>query len=324
MKKFLKWGTGITLVLIVIGIFLLNHFGPTLGAKVGMPIYIFPLSATRYGEIAIEIMDDQGYFVNEEEWSKQKKQAMNELANISNYEEAYPIIEEALKIAGGKHSFLLQNEEKEATYAKDMMPQVERNANVLFVQLPAIMDAEKNGKKYAEIVLEALNKNKEIKGIVIDLQENTGGDMGPMITAVSPLLPDGEILYFEHHLYDQPVVLKNGEVTGGGTTITTDIPSFKMDVPVAILTNERTGSSAEAIAMSFLDLENVRTFGQPTAGYASGNASYPLYDRSILYLTVAYNKTVNGQVFFDEPIPVDLETDNPREEAVNWLNSSVQ
>ena len=40
MKKFLKWGTGITLVLIVIGIFLLNHFGPTLGAKVGMPIYI--------------------------------------------------------------------------------------------------------------------------------------------------------------------------------------------------------------------------------------------------------------------------------------------
>lgn len=133
-----------------------------------MPIYIFPPSATRYGEIAIEIMDDQGYFINEEEWSKQKKQAMNELANISNYEEAYPIIEEALKIAGGKHSFLLQNEEKEATYAKDMMPQVERNANVLFVQLPAIMDAEKNGKKYAEIVLEALNKNKEIKGIVID------------------------------------------------------------------------------------------------------------------------------------------------------------
>lgn len=226
-----------------------------------------------------------------------KKQAMNELANISNYEEAYPIIEEALEIAGGKHSFLLQNEEKEATYAKDMMPQVERNANVLFVQLPAIMDAEKNGKKYAEIVLEALNKNKEIKGIVIDLQENTSGDMGPMITAVSPLLPDGEILYFEHHLYDQPVVLKNGEVTGGGTTITTDIPSFKMDVPVAILTNERTGSSAEAIVMSFLDLENVRTFGQPTAGYASGNASYPLYDRSILYLTVSYNKTVNGQVF---------------------------
>lgn len=72
MKKFLKWGTGITLVLIVIGIFLLNHFGPTLGAKVGMPIYIFPPSATRYGEIAIKIMDDQGYFVNEEEWSKQK------------------------------------------------------------------------------------------------------------------------------------------------------------------------------------------------------------------------------------------------------------
>lgn len=324
MKKFLKWAGIALLTIFIIGLFLLNHYGPTFGAKIGMPIYIFPPSDSRYGEIAIEIMDEQGYFSNGAAWMKQKEKAMDELEEVSSYEEVYPIIEESLKVAGGDHSFLLKNEEKESTYEKDTKPEVERNGNVLMIRLPAIMNAKENGQAYAEIVLKGLEENQDVNGVMIDLQNNTGGDMGPMITALSPLLPEGEILYFEHHLYDQPVILENGEVTGGGTKISTNIPPIKLEVPVAILTNEKTGSSAEAVMMAFLDLEQVKTFGQPTAGYASANASYPLYDGSIMYLTVAYNKTPNGKIFYDDAIPVDIETEQPVEEAMKWLNSREQ
>lgn len=80
------------------------------------------------------------------------------------------------------------------------------------------------------------------------------------------------------------MLLENGVVLGGGTQIDTDIQPFKLNVPVALLTNEMTGSSAEALVMSFIDLEKAKTFGKPTAGYASANFPYLLYDGAIMFL----------------------------------------
>lgn len=65
----------------------------------------------------------------------------------------------------------------------------------------------------------------------------------------------------------------------------------------------------------------MKTFGQSTAGYASGNVTFDLYDGAVMVLTSAYNKIIDGQIFGDDPIPVDIETDQPLEEAINWLES---
>lgn len=321
MKKLLKWLGIFLLALIILGLFLINRYGPTIGANYGIPIHIFPPSAERYGNIAIEIMDSNGYYAAGEDWETQKEEALAEFETISSYEEAFPIIEESLQVAGGKHSFLLPEDEKETTYSQDQMPIVEKTDSILTIHLPAIMNAQENGQEYAEIVLNSLRDNQDIEGVILDLQDNTGGDMGPMITAISPLLPDGDILSFSRPAYDIPVTLEDGQVTGGGTTIDTDIQPFKLDVPIAVLVDDRTASSAEAVLMSLMELEQVKTFGQPTAGYASANASYPLYDESIMFLTVAYNKTTSGQIFYDNPIPVDVETEQPYEEAINWLSN---
>lgn len=320
MKKFFKRAGVILAILVVIGMFMVNRYGPIIGSQMGKPIYLFHPSPQRYGEIAIELMGKNGYYAANEEWNLQKEEALEEMESISTYEEAHPIIAESLKTAGGKHSFFMSektNNKRQSEY--QIMPIVERNNNILHINLPAISNASTYGKEYAEIVLKGLQDNQDVEGIILDLQNNTGGDMGPMITAISPLLPDGEILYFSLRNGETPVSLADGMVAGGGSPVKTDIAPFKLKVSIAVLTSEMTASSGEATLMSLIPLDNVKTFGQPSAGYASGNTPYNLYDGSVMVLTGAYNKTTSGQMFSNDPIPADVETNQPFEEAVKWL-----
>ncbi|MBC5636724.1 hypothetical protein H8S33_07845 [Ornithinibacillus sp. BX22] len=96
-------------------------------------------------------------------------------------------------MGGGKHSFFYADKENHDSI-QQVMPVVERKGDILSIKLPGIADGEKYGKEYAEIVLKGLKENSDVKGVMIDLRSNNGGNMVPMITAISPLLPDGDIL----------------------------------------------------------------------------------------------------------------------------------
>lgn len=154
---------------------------------------------------------------------------------------------------------------------------------------------------------------------MLDLRGNTGGDMGPMATAVSSLLPDGELVYYHYRSYDVPVTLKNGVVSNAGTGGKSLYPDEKLNVPVAILTDGMTASSGEALTLCFRGLENTRTFGAPTAGYTSVNMLYNMYDGAQMYLTVAFDKARTGEIFKETSIEPDVATDSPLEAALEWL-----
>lgn len=57
--------------------------------------------------------------------------------------------------------------------------------------------------------------------------------------------------------------------------------------PVAVLVGPRTGSAGEAITLALRGRPATRSFGQPTAGYATANMSPTLVDGSRLLLTMA-------------------------------------
>lgn len=296
LKKILKV-LGVTFLgVTLVGFLLINHYAPVLGAQFGQSIYILPPSVERYGEIAIEIMNKNGYYANSKEWLKFQKEAEGKLKDASSYEETHAVIEEALKVVGGKHSFLMTEQRSKNQELQYELPSVERNEDVLFITLPPISDAITYGKDYASTVLHFLEENQEANGAVIDLRNNNGGDMGPMVTAVSPFLADGEILSFAYRQYEQPVLLNDMQVQGGGTSIDVDINPFKIDIPIAVLVNGNTASSAEAVYMALMGNEKMKSFGEPTAGYASANAPYELYDGSKMQLTVAYNQTKDGLI----------------------------
>ena len=102
------------------------------------------------------------------------------------------------------------------------------------------------------------------------------------------------------------------------------IEKLPSSTPVAILTDDHTGSSGEATLLCFRGLDNARTFGMPTAGYASANITKFLLDGYMLVITTASDMARTGEIFCDDPIEPDVRTETPLEDAAAWIGSLSQ
>lgn len=293
-------------------------YGPDFG------LYLVPPSAERYGKDALATIGKNGIYSGSDEWKSTYEECLKMIENAESYEDTYPAIKKALSVCGGKHSMLMTKSESQSTSDSydEVLPTVSLNGDIAVIKLPDFLGTAEAGRKYAKVAEDFIHENRDkIKGVVLDLRGNTGGDMGPMATAVSSLLPDGELMYYHYHSYDVPVTLKDGVISNAGTGGKSLYPEEKLNVSVAILTDGMTASSGEALTLCFRGLENVKTFGAPTAGYTSVNMLYSLYDGAQMYLTVAFDKARTGEVFEETRIEPDVVTDSPLEAALEWLRS---
>lgn len=293
-------------------------YGPDFG------LYLVPPSAERYGKDALATIGKNGIYSGSDEWKSTYEECLKMIENAESYEDTYPAIKKALSVCGGKHSILMTKSESQSTSDSydEVLPTVSLNGDIAVIKLPDFLGTAEAGRKYAKVAEDFIHENRDkINGVVLDLRGNTGGDMGPMATAVSSLLPDGELMYYHYRSYDVPVTLKDGVISNAGTGGKSLYPDEKLKVPVAILTDDMTASSGEALTLCFRGLENVKTFGAPTAGYTSVNMLYSLYDGAQMYLTVAFDKARTGEIFKETSIEPDVAIDSPLEAALEWLRS---
>ena len=293
-------------------------YGPDFG------LYLVPPSAERYGKDALATIGKNGIYSGSDEWKSTYEECLKMIENAESYEDTYPAIKKALSVCGGKHSILMTKSESQSTSDSydEVLPTVSLNGDIAVIKLPDFLGTAEAGRKYAKVAEDFIHENRDkINGVVLDLRGNTGGDMGPMATAVSSLLPDGELMYYHYRSYDVPVTLKDGVISNAGTGGKSLYPDEKLKVPVAILTDDMTASSGEALTLCFRGLENVKTFGAPTAGYTSVNMLYNMYDGAQMYLTVAFDKARTGEIFKETSIEPDVSTDSPLEAALEWLRS---
>lgn len=306
-------------VILLLGLCLWGVFRFLLSSGHHLGIYIFPPSVSRYVEIALEYMDN-GIYAARETWKEEKDHVMEQAEELESYADTYDLLNEALAVSGGKHSMLLTTNEQRIMTVEQERPTVSLDADgIIYVKLPAFTGTE-GGQEYAEVVIDFVEENAdEIRGVIIDLQDNTGGNLGPMLAAVSPFLPDGELLSFRIKGKDQPVKLSEGSVTGGGSDV--EVENIKvLNIPVAILQNEWTASSGEAVLLAFRGLDYVKTFGSSSAGYCSCNMVYYLYDGAMMQLTIGSNVARTGEEFCEEPIRPVVETALPFEDAKMWIS----
>ena len=320
-NKKLRIALGICIPLIIIiaaALAVVMKYGPTFG------FYLVPPSAETYGKNALSTIDKNGIFAGNDEWKNTYNECLKMIENAKSYDNTYDAIRKALSVGGGKHSMLMTKSESQDTTESydEVLPTVSLDGDIAIIKLPDFLGTAEAGQKYAKVAEDFIHENRDkIKGVVLDLRGNTGGDMGPMATAVSSLLPDGELVYYHYRSYDIPVTLKNGVVSNAGTGGKSLYPDEKLNVPVAILTDDMTASSGEALTLCFRGLENTRTFGAPTAGYTSVNMLYNMYDGAQMYLTVAFDKARTGEIFKETSIEPDVATDSPLEAALEWLRS---
>ena len=318
-NKKLRIALGICIPLIIIiaaALAVVMKYGPTFG------FYLVPPSAETYGKNALSTIDKNGIFAGNDEWKSTYNECLKMIENAKSYDDTYDAIRKALSVGGGKHSMLMTKSESQDTTESydEVLPTVSLDGDIAIIKLPDFLGTAEAGQKYAKVAEDFIHENRDkIKGVVLDLRGTTGGDMGPMATAVSSLLPDGELVYYHYRSYDVPVTLKNGVVSNAGTGGKSLYPEEKLNVPVAILTDDMTASSGEALTLCFRGLENTRTFGAPTAGYTSVNMLYNMYDGAQMYLTVAFDKARTGEIFKETPIEPDVATDSPLEAALEWL-----
>ena len=113
-----------------------------------------------------------------------------------------------------------------------------------------------------------------------------------------------------------------GAATGPGAARRPDLARATGPVPpapVAVLTDGRTASSGEAVAVALRGRPEVRTFGAATTGMTSANETHPLRDGARMNVTVAWFADHQGTVYRGPLPPDEAGGTDPLAAAAAWV-----
>lgn len=154
--------------------------------------------------------------------------------------------------------------------------------------------------------------SNEIKGFIIDLRLNGGGNLYPMLSGLNLLLGDNLIGY-ETDTND--TIIRKWEMKNGNFILsnfqTTDIKTKPVKrlqtIPVVILLGPVTRSSGSMTGITFKGRPNTYFIGEPTAnGYTTSNGYFQF--ASNLTLSFATNFVADrNKIIYKESVTPDLE-----------------
>ena len=244
---------------------------------------------------------------------------------MKSYEDAKTVtsyILDKLREAGDHHSFILSEINTKKSYSGNIDGRVPYgeilNNNIGYIYVPGFLSfsnsASKSFSEKIQSIIKNLDTQNEVHGWIIDLRENTGGNMYPMIAGLGPLIDNGTLGYFNSskNSKDYKWYYENGKCGAGSGTIV-NIKNFyfpkNRSSKIAVLIGPHTGSSGEMTTISFIGKSNAKLFGQSTAGLTSANQSFHLSDKSTLLLAVSYVSDRNNKKYMSSIIP-DITTDD--------------
>ena len=163
-------------------------------------------------------------------------------------------------------------------------------------------------------------KQQGMKGLIIDLRSNPGGNVTTVCEIAEKLLPEGLVFYMED---------KNGERT--------EYPckGADFDLPLVVLVNEYSASAAEILSGAIKDAGIGKLVGKKTFGKGIVQTVAPLDDGSAIKLTIANYYTRNGndihlkgiephvEVDMDADAYLENKTDTQLEKAIEVLTEMM-
>ncbi|AZI26326.1 hypothetical protein EA772_13605 [Pedobacter sp. G11] len=212
--------------------------------------------------------------------------------------------------------------------------------DIAYILIPGNTDFR--GKQMDSIAKEIKNaiskiNNQDIKGWVIDLRVNTGGNMYPMIAGLSDLIGEGKVGGFltSTNEPDGAWIIKNGSFYVDSVKVSPIKYSgypIKKDIPVALLISGNTASSGEMTAISFIGRRKSVIIGEQSGGYTTSNLGFKLNEYSGLNLAVDYAADRNGKIYPKYLIPdykvlngddfENLNNDLKIKKALIWLRKN--
>lgn len=184
----------------------------------------------------------------------------------------------------------------------------------------------------AEELFEALQKNQDAKGIILDLRDNPGGLLPNALMAASMIMEKGEVLKVRSRVESDPskpeYEVQRFSLTQDSFRATGDDPEDiigeedrfpdLVHQPLIVLTNEATGSAAEILAGALKDNQEATLIGKRTFGKGVGQLviENDMPASSILKVTNFRFFTPSGEWIGDghdnrKGISPHIEVDNP-------------
>lgn len=204
-----------------------------------------------------------------------------------------------------------------------------------YLDLPGCHGGEEQAAVYAEVAqrLMADIDQTALRGWVVDLRRNTGGNMWPMIAGIGPMPGEDAWLAFVTPHVKETAFYREGQA---GLLPETVLASVEQPYilrysrpPIAVLTGPLTSSSGEFTALAFRGRPRTRSFGEATQGVPTANDLKELCDGALIMLTTALGADRTGRVY-DSPLPPDQHVtidwtrigtaDDPvLQAAIEWL-----
>lgn len=261
----------------------------------------------------VDIIEQNSIYKDSIDFEKIRQDALKRINDSSIIDDAYPIIQDVLSQLGDNHSHIYkpeqsnnwksrQNKTDNFNYKTKIL-----NDQIGYIFLPYFVSGNSRiNRKYAQRLqdeIKELDQENDIKGWIIDLRMNFGGNCWPMLTGLGPLIGDGIIGYFiDSDKNMQKIKYKDGmSFINEQIQLKVNNPIFlqKRNTTIAILISEKTSSSGELIAILFKGKSQSIFFGNKTQGLTTGNDSFNLIDGSILFLTTSYFVDRNKNIYLN-------------------------
>jgi hypothetical protein len=311
-------------------------FATVLAAASPTPVRTITPAAAAYLEAALTIMQQYALHRSTIDWPTLRTRAAGLAEGAQTPADTYLAIRAALVGLGDLHIFLmlpnevtaLQSGQRDTTNESPVGEVLD--TTIGYIRLPAFVGSEWAAIAYATHVQELVRELDGANpcGWIVDLSDNGGGNMWPMLAGIGPILGEGSVGAFVGADGQTETWFYHDGQAGVDNQPMIHLPSpayhRKQSLPVvAVLTNGITASSGEAIAIAFRGRPDTRSFGASTRGLSTSNATHRLSDGAMIVLTEGVDADRTGQQYGDALAPDEpiADTTMVRPAALAWLHA---
>jgi len=205
-----------------------------------------------------------------------------------------------------------------------------------YIEIPGLITDPSNpeatkirAQKYINEIVDSIKSidQKELKSWIIDLRNNSGGNMWPMLIALTPFYPNGTLGYFISDKKEASWSKSIGQIWIDESSQTNKYLSdpifYKLKnkkLKIAVLIGPQTGSSGEAVAISTKSIKASKLFGTRTAGFSTANLPLKIIEGEYLILTTSVDADFNKKKYWDGISPdINCNCEEIITELSKWL-----
>jgi len=166
------------------------------------------------------------------------------------------------------------------------------NNNIGYIRLTSFNE---NSSEQIKKKINNLNKNKDLKGYILDLRNNPGGLLSQAIKISDFFLNNGEIVSTKSRQVSEnrKWFAKKGDIIDGKTLI--------------VLINYGSASASEIVAGALKDHKRAIILGENSYGKGSVQSIIPLKNRGAIRLTIAKYYLPSGKSISEVGVTPDIE-----------------